>query len=101
MRPAYLDKIVFDLEKNFYGSLLNTDLAKNLVRDYPNQPIESLAKTMAQGLKDGPMGDLARRLSEGSKGCHFYDELCQEAFENSMLRLLKGTKESVSLRHKK
>ncbi len=91
MRPAYCDDIVADVEKRMYDMLRGTPIAQDILKQFPNQPIEQLAETMAEGMRQGVCGDVARELSKDST-LPYYDELCKEAFKNALIRLLNEGK---------
>ena len=83
---AWMDELIGNLECHFYKYLKNTDVANKLINDYPDQPIEVLAETMAVGMTQSICGDVARKISKGEMP--YYDFLCKEAFKNAMVRLL-------------
>ena len=92
MIPAYMDKIRIELEETFYTTLQHTDIAKDTLKAYPEMSVEEIAKSLAQGMSESRCGEVARMLSVGNRGIPGYSAICQEAFENVVLRLLKESK---------
>lgn len=91
MRPAWMDKTVDALEISFYKALENQGIAKKLVSQYPDQSIEELAETMAEGMFQGTCGDFARSICKDSKLSSF-PALCKEAFKKAIICLLSEVK---------
>lgn len=93
MRPAWMDKIVAGLEKAFCKALRDSDIARELLDKYPNEPLEVLARSMADGMDTSECGYIARSISRSTSRLFNYPALCKEAFEKAIMKLLTEMKE--------
>ena len=88
------DVIQARLEKYFYFSMKDTGLVQDCLDKFPDESVEDIADLLAKGFYQGRLGDIARSQC---KGTNFpdYDKVCEMAFKNVVLKLLKKANRSV------
>ena len=87
MIPTWMENLMNGLATDFYNILKNERIAQEAIEKYPDDSIESLAESLAEGYDSSSCGDISRKLNKLGF-IPDYDVICKNAFKKAAIKAL-------------